>query len=79
MKKIKSQKGFTLVEILAVIAILGILTGIAIGGIQLLLDKAKEEFYNEQENNNTVIEEVEHCVYTSHIPSYFAAQSLTWS
>lgn len=51
MKKIKSQKGFTLVEILAVIAILGILTGIAIGGIQLLLDKAKEEFYNEQENN----------------------------
>ena len=51
MKKIKSQKGFTLVEILAVIAILGILTGIAIGGIQLLLDKSKEEFYNEQENN----------------------------
>ena len=50
-KKIKSNKGFSLVEMLAAVTILGILSVMAINGIQMILNKSNQEFYSEQENN----------------------------
>lgn len=45
----KKQLGFTLVEILAVIVILGILSGVAIGGYSAYIKKAKKNYYIAQE------------------------------
>ena len=45
----KKQLGFTLVEILAVIVILGILSGVAIGGYSTYIKKAKKNYYIAQE------------------------------
>ena len=41
-----NNKGFTLVEILATIAILGILSGIAIGGVQKYIEKSRQQAYD---------------------------------
>ena len=41
-----NNKGFSFVELLAVVAILGILSGIAIGGYQRYIEKAKKQSYN---------------------------------
>ncbi len=46
-----NNKGFTMVELLATVAILGILTSIAITAVSSLLNKAHEEYYNNQEKN----------------------------
>ena len=46
----KSNKGFSMIELLAAVTILGILSIIAIGSVQRILDKSEEEYYNEQEN-----------------------------
>ena len=45
MKRSMNQKGFTLIEILAAITILGILMSIAIVGINGVLDNAKKQYY----------------------------------
>lgn len=47
--RIKTKKGFTMVELLGTIVILGILTTISILGIQRLLSTAKEKYYESQE------------------------------
>ena len=41
-----NKRGFSLVELLAVIAIMGILSGVAIGAATSYLDKAKREAYD---------------------------------
>ena len=41
-----NNKGFTLVEILATIAILGILSGIVIGGVQKYIEKSRQQAYD---------------------------------
>ncbi|MBM6619755.1 competence type IV pilus major pilin ComGC [Bacillus suaedaesalsae] len=45
MKKMKEQKGLTLVELLAVIVILGIIAGIAVPSISNIIEKSKEDAY----------------------------------
>ena len=44
-----NNNGFSMIELLTAIAILGILSVLAIGTVQLLLDKSEEEYYKEQE------------------------------
>ncbi len=46
-----NRRGFTMVELLASVAILGILSGIAITAVSAILNKAHEEYYNSQEKN----------------------------
>ncbi len=46
-----NKKGFTLVELLATIAILGILMGVAIGAVSWILDDSEENFYDNLEKN----------------------------
>ena len=41
-----NKRGFSLVELLAVIAILGIMSGVAIGAATSYLDKAKKDAYD---------------------------------
>ena len=45
----KNNKGFTMIELLAVVVILGILATISVGAIQGVLSKAKTEYYKTQE------------------------------
>ena len=49
----KNRKGFTMVELLAVITIIGILTGIGVVSIQKANDRAKVNFYNSQRSTLT--------------------------
>lgn len=46
----KNKKGFTIVELLAVIAILGILFAIAVPAVTKYLDFAEDEVYKEYED-----------------------------
>ena len=46
----KNSKGFSLVELLAAIVIMGILSGIAVVGVTFLLNKAEKEYYKAQES-----------------------------
>lgn len=50
MKKI-NKKGFSMVELLAVITILGILSTISIVSVQRILERAKDEYYDKQRKN----------------------------
>lgn len=62
--KIKlNSKGFTLVEILAAIVIMGILMGTAIGAISYILAKSKTSFYENLENQLILAAK---SYYTSH-------------
>ncbi len=45
------RRGFTMVELLATVAILGILSGLAITAVSSILNRAHEEYYNNQEKN----------------------------
>lgn len=53
-KKIMNQKGFSLIELLAAVTILGILTVIAIGSVTKVLESARKEFYKSQEENMVI-------------------------
>ncbi len=53
----KNKKGFTMVELLAVIAILGILSLIAVGSFTNILSKSKKQTYEELEKNMEVAAE----------------------
>ena len=46
-----NKKGFTMVELLAVIVILGILAIISVAAVQGIIAKAKERYYKSQEEN----------------------------
>ena len=50
-RKKKQYKGFTLIEILAAITILGILTGIAIVSVTKIIENGKKEHYDTAEEN----------------------------
>ena len=43
--KIKNNKGFTMVELLAAIVILGILSAVAIGAVSWILQRSRENYY----------------------------------
>lgn len=47
----KNNRGFTMVELLAVVVILGILSVVSIGTIQGVLNKAKDRYYKSQKDN----------------------------
>ena len=47
----KKNKGFTMVEILAVIVLIGILSGVAITATMSILARMKKEYYNSTINN----------------------------
>ena len=49
LSRLKTKRGFTMVELLGSIVILGILTTISITGIQGIMAKAKEKYYESQE------------------------------
>mgnify|MGYP003417308312 CR=1 FL=1 len=51
MSKRKNQKGFTMVELLAAVAILGLLSAIAIVGVGKILDNANKKHYETQLDN----------------------------
>ena len=51
LRRLETKKGFTMVELLAVIVILGILTTISIVGIQSMMARAKEKYYESQEQS----------------------------
>ena len=51
---LKNKKGFTLIEILAAITILGILTGIAVVSVTKIIENGKEEHYNTAEETLTL-------------------------
>ena len=41
-----NKKGFTLIEILASLVIIGLISGIAIGGTTMYLDKTRQQAYD---------------------------------
>ena len=47
----KNNKGFSMVELLAAVTILGILAVIGIGAVSRIISKAHEEYYKNQEKN----------------------------
>lgn len=51
MKRKSKNRGFTIIELLATITVLGIVTVIAVTTIQSVLKKAYNEYYNNQEKN----------------------------
>lgn len=51
MKRLKNNKGLTLIELLGVVVILGILTTVAIGPISKLITKSNKSYYQSQEDN----------------------------
>ena len=50
MRKKRNDSGFSLVELLAAIVIMGILTGVAIVSVSYLLGKAEKSYYEAQED-----------------------------
>jgi type IV pilus assembly protein PilA len=52
--KLKNKKGFSLVELLAVVVILGLLSTIGIVTVNTLVDKAKQEKMDSQKNTITL-------------------------
>ena len=51
LRRLEGKRGFTMVELLAVIVILGILTTISIVGIQRIMGTAKQKYYESQEQS----------------------------
>ena len=49
----KNRKGFTMVELLAVITIMGILMGIGVVSVQKAINKSRENFYKSQRSTLT--------------------------
>ena len=46
----RNNKGFSLVELLAAIVIMGILTGIGVVSVTYLINKTEKEYYKAQES-----------------------------
>ena len=51
MKNIKNRSGFTMIELLATITILGILMAVAIGAVSWILDLNEKRYYSTLEKN----------------------------
>ena len=49
----KNQKGFTMIELLAAIIILGVLLGIAIPGVSKLMKQFRRDYYGKLEESIT--------------------------
>ena len=53
---LKNKKGFTLIEILAAVTILGILTAVAVVSVTKIIEKANEHIEElKQENKNQTL------------------------
>ena len=46
-----NKRGFSMIELLATITILGVLVTVAIGSVSLILKKGRENYYQSQRNN----------------------------
>ena len=51
MEKIRNNYGFSMVELLAAVAILGVLAAIAVVSVGTVLENAEEKHYETQEKN----------------------------
>ena len=63
-----NKKGFTLVELLAVITILGILMSVAIGAVSWILESAKDNFYKTLEKNILLTAETYYSDHRASLP-----------
>ena len=63
-----NNKGFSMIELLAAVTILGILSILAIGSVQKLLEKSEKEFYIEQENGLVMAAESYYQGNTNELP-----------
>ena len=50
MKRKKNEKGFSLVELLAVVVILGLLSAVAIIGVNSIIKNTEKKYYDTQRN-----------------------------
>ena len=69
MKKIKNRCGFTMIELLATITILGILMAVAIGAVSWILDLNEKRYYSTLEKNVALAAESYYADHRASLPS----------
>ena len=68
MKNIKNRSGFTMIELLATITILGILMAVAIGAVSWILDLNEKRYYSTLEKNVALAAESYYADYRASLP-----------
>ena len=69
MKNIKNRSGFTMIELLATITILGILMAVAIGAVSWILDLNEKRYYSTLEKNVALAAESYYADHRASLPS----------
>ena len=68
-RNIKNESGFTMIELLATITILGILMGVAIGAVSWILDLNEKRYYSTLEKNVALAAESYYADHRAPLPS----------
>ena len=68
MKNIKNRSGFTMIELLATITILGILMAVAIGAVSWILDLNEKRYYSTLEKNVALAAESYYADHRASLP-----------